>query len=150
MKLLLFYETIIADDIQMKIAADELIKLANELTSNETIDVIEMKRKFVDTTEAMLRKDIADNKAIGTNGANAILAQTDGSVRVLTHCNTGSLATAGYGTALGKFPFHTREFCANSRKKIEYFTNLQSLILGVCRCCAKVARFESVGACLLH
>lgn len=51
----------------------------------------------------MLQKDIADNKAIGTNGAAAILdvSGKDTSVRVLTHCNTGSLATAGYGTALG-------------------------------------------------
>lgn len=104
----------------MKIAADELIKLANDLTSNEAVDVIEMKRKFIDTTEAMLRKDIADNKAIGTNGANAILAQTDGSVRVLTHCNTGSLATAGYGTALGKIASLTRELC-NTRAKNRAF-----------------------------
>lgn len=87
----------------MKIAADELIKFANELASNENVNVDEMKRKFLDTTEAMLRKDIEDNKAIGTNGAEAILQNTDGMVRVsiLTHCNTGSLATAGYGTALG-------------------------------------------------
>lgn len=45
----------------------------------------------------MLDRDIADNKAIGTHGANAILTsiEGDGPVRVLTHCNTGSLATAG-------------------------------------------------------
>lgn len=87
---------------QMKIAADELIKFANDLASNESINVDEMKRKFLDTTEAMLRKDIEDNKAIGTNGANAILQNTDEKgVKILTHCNTGSLATAGYGTALG-------------------------------------------------
>ena len=57
----------------------------------------------------MLEKDIADNRAIGANGAKAILehvTETTGGtaaspVRVLTHCNTGSLATAGYGTALG-------------------------------------------------
>lgn len=86
----------------MKIAADELIKLANELATNDQMTVEQMKRKFLDTTEAMLRKDIEDNKAIGTNGAQAILQNTDGGmVRILTHCNTGSLATAGYGTALG-------------------------------------------------
>lgn len=85
----------------MKIAADELIKLANGLATDESVNVDEMKQKFLDTTEAMLRKDIEDNKAIGTNGANAILQNADGMVRVLTHCNTGSLATAGYGTALG-------------------------------------------------
>lgn len=49
------------------------------------------------------QKDIADNRAIGANGAEAILSNIngDGPVRILTHCNTGSLATAGYGTALG-------------------------------------------------
>lgn len=85
----------------MKIAADELIKLANDLTKNESVDVVAMKQSFIDATEAMLLKDIQDNRAIGTHGANAILGSADGSVRVLTHCNTGSLATAGYGTALG-------------------------------------------------
>lgn len=51
----------------------------------------------------MLEKDIEDNKAIGDFGAQEILKHTSGdnSVRVLTHCNTGSLATSGYGTALG-------------------------------------------------
>ncbi|XP_037826038.1 methylthioribose-1-phosphate isomerase [Lucilia sericata] len=89
--------------VNMKIAADELIALANDLTKDESISVEEMKLKFLDATEAMLQKDISDNKAIGTNGAKAILenANKDGPVRVLTHCNTGSLATAGYGTALG-------------------------------------------------
>uniref|UniRef100_A0A034WM25 Methylthioribose-1-phosphate isomerase n=1 Tax=Bactrocera dorsalis TaxID=27457 RepID=A0A034WM25_BACDO len=89
--------------VNMKIAADELIALANELTKDEAIDVQEMKQRFLAATEAMLQKDIADNKAIGTNGAAAILdiSGKDSSVRVLTHCNTGSLATAGYGTALG-------------------------------------------------
>lgn len=51
----------------------------------------------------MLIKDIEDNKAIGKFGSEAVLKSFggDGHVRVLTHCNTGSLATAGYGTALG-------------------------------------------------
>lgn len=45
----------------------------------------------------MLQKDIEDNKAIGAHGAQAILSsiQGDSPIRVLTHCNTGSLATAG-------------------------------------------------------
>lgn len=52
----------------------------------------------------MLEKDIATNKKIGQFGGDDILAQNSGSkVRILTHCNTGSLATAGYGTALGRF-----------------------------------------------
>lgn len=51
----------------------------------------------------MLEKDISDNRSIGEFGAKAILSNvTDGEqVRILTHCNTGSLATAYFGTALG-------------------------------------------------
>jgi methylthioribose-1-phosphate isomerase len=41
--------------------------------------------------------DVATNRKIGRNGAS--LVPTKGGI--LTHCNTGALATAGYGTALG-------------------------------------------------
>ena len=41
--------------------------------------------------------DVAGNRALGAFGAALI----DDGARVLTHCNTGSLASAGYGTALG-------------------------------------------------
>ncbi len=43
------------------------------------------------------REDIETNKAIGRNGADLI---EDG-MTILTHCNTGALATVDYGTALG-------------------------------------------------
>lgn len=86
----------------MKIAAEELTRLANQLSANENVTTEQMKWKFLSETELMLAKDIADNRAIGEHGANAILnGIPSGLVRVLTHCNTGSLATAGYGTALG-------------------------------------------------
>lgn len=42
-------------------------------------------------------EDIADNKRMGGYGA-ALLEDGD---TVMTHCNAGALATAGYGTALG-------------------------------------------------
>ncbi|XP_016906236.1 methylthioribose-1-phosphate isomerase isoform X3 [Apis cerana] len=89
--------------VNMKIAADELIQLANKLSKDETVNVIEMQERFIKAIEAMLEKDIADNKAIGDYGAQEILKNVSGDnfVRILTHCNTGSLATAGYGTALG-------------------------------------------------
>ncbi|CAO2611191.1 Methylthioribose-1-phosphate isomerase [Lemmus lemmus] len=54
--------------------------------------------------EDMLEKDLRDNRNIGDLGARHLLEHTnprDGKVTVLTHCNTGALATAGYGTALG-------------------------------------------------
>lgn len=45
----------------------------------------------------MHTEDVAANRAMGRHGA-ALLPQ---GARVLTHCNAGALATAGYGTALG-------------------------------------------------
>lgn len=52
----------------------------------------------------LIAEDEAVNRAIGRNGAARLraLAQRKGApLRVLTHCNAGSLATAFYGTALG-------------------------------------------------
>jgi len=46
---------------------------------------------------AIDREDLAANRRMGALGA-ALIAPGSG---VLTHCNTGSLATAGFGTALG-------------------------------------------------
>jgi len=47
--------------------------------------------------EAILEEDVAGNRALGAHGA----ALVPEGARVLTHCNAGGLATAGYGTALG-------------------------------------------------
>ncbi len=42
-------------------------------------------------------QDLADNRSMGQSGAGLLKPGCG----VLTHCNTGSLATGGYGTALG-------------------------------------------------
>jgi len=47
--------------------------------------------------EAIFREDLEANRRIGRFGAELLGARTT----VLTHCNAGALATAGYGTALG-------------------------------------------------
>lgn len=47
--------------------------------------------------ETLHHRDIAANRAIGAFGASLIPP----GARILTHCNAGALATAGYGTALG-------------------------------------------------
>ena len=47
--------------------------------------------------KAIYEEDIAANRAMGERGAQLIPARA----RVMTHCNTGALATAGHGTALG-------------------------------------------------
>ena len=57
----------------------------------------EASARLLDLAHAMHDEDVASNRAIGRYGA-PLLPQSGG---VLTHCNTGALATAGYGTALG-------------------------------------------------
>ncbi len=47
--------------------------------------------------ERLQRDDVSANAAMAAHGATLF----SGSMRVLTHCNTGALATAGIGTALG-------------------------------------------------
>jgi methylthioribose-1-phosphate isomerase len=62
---------------------------------NQPIEVI--RETLVREAKQIRLEDIAINRAIGRNGAILV---PDGKT-VLTHCNAGALATAGYGTALG-------------------------------------------------
>ncbi len=57
----------------------------------------EVKKRLIAEARAIHREDIATNHAIGMHGARLLPER----VRILTHCNAGALATAGYGTALG-------------------------------------------------
>jgi methylthioribose-1-phosphate isomerase len=54
-------------------------------------------RRLLDEARAIHTQDITANRRMGELGA-ALIAAGSG---VLTHCNTGSLATGGFGTALG-------------------------------------------------
>ena len=53
--------------------------------------------RWQEEAAAIQAEDIAHNRALGRHGA-ALLDDND---TVMTHCNAGALATAGYGTALG-------------------------------------------------
>jgi methylthioribose-1-phosphate isomerase len=57
----------------------------------------QIRQEMVQEAKCMHAEDIAANQAMGRYGA--ALMPSEGSV--LTHCNAGALATAGYGTALG-------------------------------------------------
>jgi methylthioribose-1-phosphate isomerase len=57
----------------------------------------EIRARLVEEAKQIRLEDIAINQRIGQNGAPLV---PDGKT-VLTHCNAGALATAGYGTALG-------------------------------------------------
>lgn len=88
--------------VNLKTAADEIDILAQALYADASISVEDMKDRIVFQAGKMLEDDIMTNTAIGQHGAKHILAACPGQpVSILTHCNTGSLATAGHGTALG-------------------------------------------------
>ncbi|MGC2370887.1 MAG: S-methyl-5-thioribose-1-phosphate isomerase [Candidatus Sulfotelmatobacter sp.] len=59
--------------------------------------IAQIKQELVEEAKRMHAEDIAANQAMGRHGAT--LMPSEGGV--LTHCNAGALATAGYGTALG-------------------------------------------------
>ena len=72
--------------------------LAPAPTEGEHIDIVRQARAILVTVARDLcDEDVATNKRLGQHGAALIPEHAT----VLTHCNTGSLATVEYGTALG-------------------------------------------------
>ncbi|HVO95088.1 MAG TPA: S-methyl-5-thioribose-1-phosphate isomerase [Terriglobales bacterium] len=71
--------------------------LFDSLSSRPGATVEKIKSALVEEAKRMHAEDIAANQAMGRHGAT-LMPSSGG---VLTHCNAGALATAGYGTALG-------------------------------------------------
>ncbi len=65
--------------------------------ANKDKDLNSIREMLVDESQRMIEEDIATNKKMGAYGA-AFIADDD---NLITHCNAGSIATAGYGTAEG-------------------------------------------------
>jgi methylthioribose-1-phosphate isomerase len=61
------------------------------------LDRMKRARDLEAEAKAIYQEDLAANQALGKLGAELIPERA----RVMTHCNTGALATAGHGTALG-------------------------------------------------
>src|SRR5205814_2703509 len=74
----------------------------------------EIRARMVEEARRMKCEYIAINREIGRHGAALV---PDGKT-VLTHCNAGALATAGYGTALGVI-----RAAVESGKKIDVFAD---------------------------
>jgi methylthioribose-1-phosphate isomerase len=62
--------------------------------------VEELKQTLWQTAQNINSEDLQTCQAIGDNGLQALPSSPD-KLTLLTHCNAGALATAGYGTALG-------------------------------------------------
>ncbi|NPV83167.1 MAG: S-methyl-5-thioribose-1-phosphate isomerase [Candidatus Aminicenantes bacterium] len=64
---------------------------------NRNRKLAELKKVLLAEARAIEKEDLEINRKIGENGASLV---PEGAT-ILTHCNAGALATAGYGTALG-------------------------------------------------
>lgn len=81
---------------------------------NRHLPFAQLQQRLVTEAELVKQEDIEICKAIGRNGADLI---PEGRT-VLTHCNAGALATAGYGTALGVI-----RAAVEAGKKIDVFAD---------------------------
>ena len=77
--------------------AIDRMKATFAATAQAGASVDELKARLVAEAHRIHDEDVASCRAIGAHGA----ALVPDAARVLTHCNAGALATAGYGTALG-------------------------------------------------
>ncbi|MEM7554418.1 MAG: S-methyl-5-thioribose-1-phosphate isomerase [Cyanobacteria bacterium P01_A01_bin.84] len=77
-------------------AISRMLKVAYETLGT----VEEIKQTLLQTAKDINQEDLYTCKAIGDHGLQ-ILPENPEKVTILTHCNAGALATAGYGTALG-------------------------------------------------
>lgn len=68
---------------------------ADGALAGESVD--QLKARLRAEADRIHDDDVASCRAIGAHGATLVPAEA----KILTHCNAGALATAGYGTALG-------------------------------------------------
>lgn len=98
--------------VNIKWAVERIKKFIN---THKDEPVIKLKKMLIDEARKILKEDIEINKAIGKWGAEFI---RDGDT-ILTHCNAGSLATGGYGTATAPMLIAAKE----QGKKIQVFAD---------------------------
>jgi methylthioribose-1-phosphate isomerase len=74
-----------------------LERMRRTVLASRRLALAEVRTRLDAEAQAILDEDLATNRAIGRHGAELVPP----GARILTHCNAGALATAGYGTALG-------------------------------------------------
>jgi len=110
------------------------------LASKTSITPSDISQALIAEAIRICEEDIAVNRKMGANGRSLI---KDGD-RILTHCNAGALATAGYGTALGVM----RAACEEG-KKIHVFVDETRPVLQGARLTAWELMKENIPATLI-
>ncbi|MGE5389488.1 MAG: S-methyl-5-thioribose-1-phosphate isomerase [Deltaproteobacteria bacterium] len=74
-----------------------LQRMDDVMQGSQDLSAATIALRLLQAAQELLEDDIRVNEAIGEKGQTLL----SGSVRVMTICNAGALATCGYGTALG-------------------------------------------------
>lgn len=74
-----------------------LERMKNFISKKINLSVEELKKEIIQEAILIKEQDIQTNRKMGSYGQEVI----DDGDTILTHCNAGALATAGFGTALG-------------------------------------------------
>jgi len=102
--------------------------------------VVAVKRLLEEEALKIYREDVAANKQLGRFGADLLRNAR----HIMTHCNAGALATAGYGTALGVI-----RALKESGKEIEVWVNETRPLLQGARLTAWELKKEKIPATLI-
>jgi methylthioribose-1-phosphate isomerase len=109
-------------------------------SENRSRGVDLVKHALRDEAQKIYKDDITANKQIGRNGASLLR----NAKQIMTHCNAGALATAGYGTALGVI-----RALKESGKEFEVFVNETRPFLQGARLTAWELKKEKIPATLI-
>jgi methylthioribose-1-phosphate isomerase len=117
-----------------------LARMRKVYSENRSRGLEVVKRRLVDEAQKIYKEDIAANRRLGKFGAELLR----GASHVMTHCNAGALATAGYGTALGVI-----RAMKESGKQIEVWVNETRPFLQGARLTAWELKKEKIPATLV-
>ena len=109
-----------------------LEQMRDVFAANRTSDLAGLQRALLDRAQAIEQEDLEMCRRIGGWGK----ALVQGGQTILTHCNAGGLATAGYGTALGV----VRAAFAEHRDILVYADETRPLLQGARLTCWELER----------
>lgn len=80
--------------VNLSWAVKRMLELAE---SSEALNTSQITERLLSEAQTIQQEDVETNRRMGAHGNSLIPPKAN----ILTHCNTGALATAGWGTALG-------------------------------------------------
>lgn len=83
--------------VNLSWAVDQAIELVNDFN----ISTLELPEKLLERAKTIHKNDVSNNQYMAELACTLLQENAQTPFSMMTHCNAGSLATGGYGTALG-------------------------------------------------